>query len=119
MAVIVGAKALFLEYGELYDFTKAICDLNLFFFLLQLEGKSSPLCIVADDSVFLTILIACLTSSTSSHVISMFPGLREKGHMYLQAVADANGFSMDRVEVIGRKTCLTLDDTNQRKVISK
>ncbi|XXG75868.1 hypothetical protein AAC387_Pa08g0347 [Persea americana] len=81
-----------------------------------LEGKSSPLCIIADDSVFLTILIARLTSSTSSHVISMFPGLCEKGHLYLQAVADANGFSMDRVEVIRRKTCLTLDDTNQRKV---
>ncbi|XP_077246907.1 protein arginine methyltransferase 7 isoform X2 [Tasmannia lanceolata] len=80
-----------------------------------LQGKLSPLCVVADDSVFLTILTASL--SASSHVISMYPGLQDKGAVYLQAIADANGFSMDRVKVLGRrKTCLTLDDTYQRKV---
>ncbi|XP_058085207.1 protein arginine N-methyltransferase 7 isoform X2 [Magnolia sinica] len=80
-----------------------------------LQSMVSPLCVVADDSVFLTILTASL--STSSHVISIFPGLREKGFLYLEAVADVNGFSMDRVEVLGRrKTCLTLEDTNHRKV---
>lgn len=80
-----------------------------------LQGKTSPLCIVADDSLFLTVLMACL--SKSSHVISLFPGLHEKGLQYLQAVADANGFSMNRVEVVGRrKTYMTLDDTDHRKV---
>ncbi|KAK9143042.1 hypothetical protein Syun_012442 [Stephania yunnanensis] len=80
-----------------------------------LQGKTCSLCIVADDSIFMTILIAQL--STTSHIISIFPGIREKGARYLQAVANANGFSMDRVKVLGkRKTCLTMDDTDQRKV---
>ncbi|KAJ4954964.1 hypothetical protein NE237_011747 [Protea cynaroides] len=80
-----------------------------------LQKNIPSLCVVADDSVFLTILTAYL--SPTSHVISMFPGLREKGAQYLHAVADANGFSMDRLKIIGkRETCLTLEDTNQKKV---
>ncbi|MCL7030287.1 hypothetical protein MKW94_014957 [Papaver nudicaule] len=79
-----------------------------------LQGKDFSLCVVADDSIFLTILIASV--STSSQVISMFPGIQEKGFRYLQAVADANCFSMDRVKVIGKKRCLTMNDTNQKKV---
>lgn len=79
--------------------------------------RSSPLCVVADDSVFLTILTASL--SKTSNVISTFPGLQEKGARYLQAVADANGFSIDRIEVIGRRTaCLSSDGFSQRKVMS-
>ncbi|KAB1217016.1 Protein arginine N-methyltransferase 1.6 [Morella rubra] len=79
------------------------------------QERVNPLCIVADDSIFLTLLVAHL--SRTSHVISMFPGLRDKGARYLQAVADANGFSMDRVEVLEkRKPYLTLDDTHQKKV---
>ncbi|XP_043715950.1 protein arginine N-methyltransferase 7 [Telopea speciosissima] len=79
------------------------------------QKKIPSLCVVADDSVFLTILTAYL--SPTSDVISMFPGLREKGAHYLHAVADANGFSMDRLKIIGkRETCLTLEDTNQEKV---
>ena len=74
------------------------------------------LCVVADDSIFLAILIAHL--SRTSHVISLFPGLRDKGTQYLQAVADVNGFSMDCVEVLQNwKTCLTTLDTHQKKVI--
>lgn len=81
-----------------------------------MQERVNPLCIVADDSIFLTLLVAHL--SRTSHVISMFPGLRDKGARYLQAVADANGFSMDRVEVLEkRKPYLTLDDTHQKKVI--
>ncbi|KAK9103010.1 hypothetical protein Sjap_020264 [Stephania japonica] len=81
---------------------------------LQNAGKNCSLCIVADDSIFMTILIAQL--STTSHIISIFPGIREKGARYLQAVANSNGFSMDRVKVLGkRKTCLTMDNTDQRK----
>ncbi|XP_010941139.1 protein arginine N-methyltransferase 7 isoform X1 [Elaeis guineensis] len=80
-----------------------------------LHVRSSPLCVVADDSVFLTILTASL--SKTSNVISTFPGLQEKGARYLQAVADANGFSIDHIEVIGRRTaCLTSDGFRQRKV---
>lgn len=80
-----------------------------------LQERVNSLCIVADDSVFLTLLVAHL--SKTSHVISLFPGLRDKGAEYLQAVADANGFSMDRVEVLEkRKTCLTMHDTHQKKV---
>lgn len=83
---------------------------------LQLQERVNSLCIVADDSVFLTLLVAHL--SKTSHVISLFPGLRDKGAQYLQAVADANGFSMDHVEVLEkRKTCLTMHDTHQKKVI--
>lgn len=79
-------------------------------------GKVPSLCVVADDSIFLTTLIAHLTKT--SHVISLFPGLRDKGTLYLQAVADANGFSMDRVEVVKNwKTCLTMLDTHQKKVM--
>ncbi|CAM9002430.1 unnamed protein product [Rhodiola kirilowii] len=78
-----------------------------------LQGKDSYLCVVADDSVFLTILIASL--SKESHVISLFPGLQD-GAKYLQAVADANGFSIDRVKVAKKRSCLTMQDTEQRKV---
>ncbi|KAF8380497.1 hypothetical protein HHK36_027984 [Tetracentron sinense] len=80
-----------------------------------LQQKGSSLCVVADDSVFLTVLIAYI--SKTSQIISMFPGLQEKGTQYLQVVADANGFSMDRVKVYGKKKMyLTMDDTDHKKV---
>lgn len=67
------------------------------------------------DSVFLTIIVAHL--SKTSHIISLFPGLRDKGALYLQAIGEANGFSMDHIEVLERrKTCLTMQDTHQKKV---
>lgn len=73
------------------------------------------MCVVADDSVFLTISVAHL--SKTAHVLSFFPGLRDKGAQYLEAIADANGFSMNRVKVLQkRKSCLTMDDTRQKKV---
>nr|XP_043615499.1 protein arginine N-methyltransferase 7 [Erigeron canadensis] len=78
-----------------------------------LKEKDSPLCVVADDSVFLTIMVAHL--SKKSRTIALFPGLREKGSKYLEAVADENGYSMDRVQVINSKKQLTLDDTQQKK----
>lgn len=80
-----------------------------------LQGKVSPICVVADDSVFLTVAVSHL--SPACHVISSFPGLREKGSKYLHAVAAANGYSGDRIKVLKkRSTCLTADDTNQKKV---
>ncbi|KAF3448338.1 hypothetical protein FNV43_RR09051 [Rhamnella rubrinervis] len=80
-----------------------------------LKGRVDPLCIVADDNVYLALLTLHL--SKTSYVISLFPGLRDKGLQYLQAIADANGFSMNRVEVLEKKkTCLTMHDTHQRKV---
>ncbi|XP_024994592.1 protein arginine N-methyltransferase 7 isoform X2 [Cynara cardunculus var. scolymus] len=80
-----------------------------------LQKKDSPLCVIADDSIFLTISVAHL--SKTSHIIALFPGLREKGSQYLQAVADENGYSMDRIEVITtRKQQWTMNDTHQKKV---
>ncbi|TYI91316.1 hypothetical protein E1A91_D03G183200v1 [Gossypium mustelinum] len=80
-----------------------------------LQGRVNPLCVVVDDSIFLTLLAANL--SKTSHVLSLFPGLREKGAQYLETVVKANCFSMDRVEVPEkRKPCLTLHDTRGKKV---
>ncbi|KAF2299037.1 hypothetical protein P3X46_016532 [Hevea brasiliensis] len=79
-----------------------------------LQERVQPLCVVADDSIFLTLIVANL--SKTAHVISLFPGLREMGVKYLQRVADANGFTADRVKVFQNKKCLTLHDTNQKKV---
>ncbi|EXC28305.1 hypothetical protein L484_011809 [Morus notabilis] len=80
-----------------------------------LKGRVDPLCVVADDSVFLTLLVAHLSKTSS--VISLFPGLRSKGARYLEAVADANGFSMDRVQVLEKKKTLSsMIDTHQKKV---
>ncbi|KAF9685402.1 hypothetical protein SADUNF_Sadunf03G0050900 [Salix dunnii] len=79
-----------------------------------LRERVHPLCVVVDDSVFLSLLIAHL--SKTSNVIALFPGLRERGVQYLKAVADANGFTADRVEVFQKKKYLTLHDTKQKKV---
>ncbi|WOL13263.1 protein arginine N-methyltransferase 7 isoform X2 [Canna indica] len=80
-----------------------------------LHSISSPLCIVADDSVFLSIVSASLSKNAS--IISSFPGLKEKGAKYLQAVAASNGFSMDQIKVIGnRASCLVRDNLIQKKV---
>ncbi|MFQ6625069.1 hypothetical protein Gotur_003947, partial [Gossypium turneri] len=80
-----------------------------------LQGRVNPLFVVVDDSIFLTLVAANL--SKTSHVLSLFPGLREKGAQYLETVVKANGFSMDRVEVPEkRKPCLTLHDTRGKKV---
>ncbi|KAM7494081.1 hypothetical protein LguiB_028690 [Lonicera macranthoides] len=79
-----------------------------------LQGKISPLCVIADDSVFLAVATAHLFKT--SHIVSLFPGLRENGSQYLQAVAAVNGFSMDRVRVLKRNQQLTLLDTHQNKV---
>nr|CAB3469178.1 unnamed protein product [Digitaria exilis] len=80
-----------------------------------MSERSSPTCIVADDSVFLALVVSSL--SPSSKVIAMLPGLRDKGFNYLQAVTDANNLSMDRIKVIGRKaSSLTMSDLEHEKV---
>ncbi|KAJ7003396.1 protein arginine N-methyltransferase 1.6 [Populus alba x Populus x berolinensis] len=79
-----------------------------------LQARVHPLCVVADDSVFLSLLVAHL--SKTSNVIALFPGLRERGVQYLKAVADANGITADRIEVFQKKKYLTLNDTKQKKV---
>jgi len=80
-----------------------------------MSGRSSPTCIVADDSVLLAVIVSSLLPS--SKVITMFPGLRDKGFNYLRAVADANKFSMDRIEVIGKKaSSLTMNDLKDEKI---
>ncbi|OMO52452.1 O-methyltransferase, family 3 [Corchorus olitorius] len=80
-----------------------------------LQGKVNPLCVVADDSIFLTLLAANL--SKTSHLKALFPGLRGKGAQYVRTVSKANGFSMDHVEVPEqRKACLTMHDTHEKKI---
>ncbi|KAI3813061.1 hypothetical protein L1987_17775 [Smallanthus sonchifolius] len=79
-----------------------------------LKGKESPLCVVADDSVFLSVVVAHV--SKASRIIPLFPGLGDKGSQYLQAVADENGYSMDRVQVISTRKQLTMNDTHQNKI---
>ncbi|KAG8069537.1 hypothetical protein GUJ93_ZPchr0006g41679 [Zizania palustris] len=47
----------------------------------------------------------------------MYPGLRDKGATYLQAVADANDFSMNQIQVIGKQaSSLTADDLKHKKI---
>ncbi|GER28048.1 protein arginine N-methyltransferase 7 [Striga asiatica] len=57
-----------------------------------------PLCLVADDSIFLTIAVASV--SKNAHVIPLFPGLGKKGLKYLRRVSAANGYTMDRVHTL-------------------
>lgn len=80
-----------------------------------MQQKLHPLCLIADDSLFLTIAFARLGKASS--VISLFPGLQDKGAKYLQAVAAANGYSMDCIEVTKKGNLqLTLNESYQRKV---
>ncbi|KAL7160391.1 hypothetical protein ABFS83_01G091800 [Erythranthe nasuta] len=77
--------------------------------------RIDPLCLVADDSIFLAIAIARL--SKSSNVIPLFPGLGKKGLQYLQKVCAANSFTMDRIESISKMDLLsTMQDSHQRKI---
>ncbi|KAL6556908.1 Protein arginine N-methyltransferase 7 [Orobanche hederae] len=80
--------------------------------VLNVIGKAlhqivDPLCLVADDSIFLTIAVASL--SKSAHVIPLFPGLGKKGQKYLQRVAAANSYTMDRIGTL-KDLHLTLQD---------
>ncbi|KAL3647182.1 Protein arginine N-methyltransferase 7 [Castilleja foliolosa] len=70
-----------------------------------------PLCLVADDSVFLTVAIAHL--SKSAHIIPLFPGLGKKGLKYLQGVAAANSYTMDRIEILTKDLRTTLQDSRK------
>ncbi|KAK4262605.1 hypothetical protein QN277_028146 [Acacia crassicarpa] len=79
-----------------------------------LQGKDCSLCLVADDSIFLPLLVAHL--SKTSHVISLFPGLGSKGLQYLLAVSQENGLSRHRIEVLGKRAKhLTMRDTHKKK----
>lgn len=70
---------------------------------------------VADDSVFLPLLLAQL--SEAPHIMSLLPGLKERGLQYLQTAAHANGLSHNCIEVIGKGVKqLTMDDIQQKKV---
>ncbi|VFQ87921.1 unnamed protein product [Cuscuta campestris] len=82
-----------------------------------IKHKVSPLCFVADDSIFLTIAIAQLGRASNVNVKSAFPGLGEKGEQYLQAVADSNGYSMDCITVLKQRySGLNMEATHERKV---
>ncbi|KAL3829884.1 hypothetical protein ACJIZ3_018686 [Penstemon smallii] len=78
-----------------------------------LRQNVSPLCLVADDSIFMTVAVASL--SKSSRVIPLFPGLGKKGIQYLQTVAAANSYRMDQIEIIKKRDLqLTLHDSKRK-----
>lgn len=80
-----------------------------------LQGRSSPLCVVVDDSLPLTVIAASLSSS--SRVISLLPGLGVNGLRYLERVVEKNGFSLEQIQVLGKKAKqLTVEDTEGEKV---
>ncbi|KAL0312911.1 UNVERIFIED_CONTAM: protein arginine N-methyltransferase 1.6 [Sesamum radiatum] len=92
-------------------------DLNfssIFFSFFSCVREYISCVLVADDSIFLAIAVAHL--SKSSHVIPLFPGLGKKGSEYLQRVAAANNYTMDRIEVLKKDLQSTLQDSNQRKI---
>ncbi|XP_057415268.1 protein arginine N-methyltransferase 7-like isoform X2 [Lotus japonicus] len=78
-------------------------------------GRGDSLCMVADDSVFLPLLVAQL--SEAPHIISLLLGLKERGLQYLQAAANANHLPPNCIEVLGKRVKqLTTQDTHQKKV---
>ncbi|XP_050226293.1 protein arginine N-methyltransferase 1.6 [Mercurialis annua] len=79
-----------------------------------LQAKVQPLCVVADDSLFATVALAHF--SKTADIISLFPGLQDRGTEYLRIVAEANDFNMDRVTVNLNSKCLSLQDTKQKKI---
>ncbi|CAL1401510.1 unnamed protein product [Linum trigynum] len=79
-----------------------------------LKGRVQPLCLVADDSLFLTLVATCL--SETSRVMSLFPGLRDMGSQYVQAIAKANGITAGRIEVVKDKRNIDRHVSDQKKV---
>ncbi|KAL0727736.1 hypothetical protein Bca4012_023829 [Brassica carinata] len=59
-------------------------------------GKSHAQCLVIDDSLLLPFV--ALHISNGSRIISLSPGLQDNAARYLEAIADSNGFSKDRLE---------------------
>ncbi|KAK7327202.1 hypothetical protein VNO80_31567 [Phaseolus coccineus] len=81
---------------------------------VQSMGKDRLLCLVVDDSVVLPLLVAKLSEAS---IMSLFPGLRERGLQYLQAVAHANGLSHSCIEVLEKSVQqLNMHDIHQKKV---
>lgn len=80
-----------------------------------LRRKDSPLCLVVDDSIFLAAAIAHL--GKTSRVMLLFPGLRERGFQYLQAIAETNQFSADSLKLLDRRMdCMSIHDTDGKKI---
>ncbi|XP_051137317.1 protein arginine N-methyltransferase 1.6 isoform X2 [Andrographis paniculata] len=80
-----------------------------------LHQTQSPLCLVADDSIFLSVAIAHL--SKSLQLLALFPGLGKKAVQYLQLVAAANSYSRDCIVFINDKDLhLILQASQQKKI---
>ncbi|KAJ8449400.1 hypothetical protein Cgig2_002532 [Carnegiea gigantea] len=80
-----------------------------------LQRKDAHLCYVADDSIFLATAISHLCRT--SQIVVSFPGLQEKGLHYLQTIAEANGFSVDRLKLQNhQKDSTIMHDTDAKKV---
>ncbi|XP_010695157.2 protein arginine N-methyltransferase 1.6 isoform X1 [Beta vulgaris subsp. vulgaris] len=77
--------------------------------------KDYPLCFVADDSIFLATAIAHLCKT--SRIMLLFPGLRERGFQYLQAIAETNQFSVNCMKLLDHRIdCMTMYDTDGKKI---
>ncbi|KAH9610704.1 hypothetical protein KSS87_001495 [Heliosperma pusillum] len=72
-------------------------------------------CFVADDSVFLATALTHLCKTP--HAMLLFPGLRQKGFHYLQALAKINQFSLHDFKLLDhRQDCTLMQDTAEKKV---
>ncbi|XP_057787065.1 protein arginine N-methyltransferase 1.6 isoform X2 [Salvia miltiorrhiza] len=90
-------------------------DLMLNVVKKALHQKVGPLCLVADDSIFLAVAVAHL--SKTSQVMPLFPGLGKKGMQYLQKASVSNSYTMDRIEFLKKKDLLSsLQGSLQRKI---
>ncbi|KAK9668348.1 hypothetical protein RND81_13G054100 [Saponaria officinalis] len=77
--------------------------------------RDFQLCFVADDSVFLAMALTHLCKT--SHVMLLFPGLRQKGFQYLQSLAEINQFNLHHLKLLDhRQDCLIIQDVADKKV---
>ncbi|KAI4303248.1 hypothetical protein MLD38_038901 [Melastoma candidum] len=80
-----------------------------------MRRRKPSLCVVADDSIFLALLVAHFSEATT--ILAVFPGLRKRGINYLRAVAGTNVLSINRMEVLKKRTAqLTLLDTHHKLI---
>lgn len=82
--------------------------------VVQLRCQESPLCVVVDDSLLVTMASASVKASVQ--VIAMFPG-RAVGQEYVDEVTSTMGRNVGGVKVMNKKaTSLTKEDLGGRKI---
>ncbi|CAM6084067.1 unnamed protein product [Calypogeia fissa] len=79
-----------------------------------LLAKSSPVCLIVDDSVLCALTVAL--AQPNAHIVALLPGLQQGGSI-MKALAETNGLNSDRFQVIGKKAAhLKVEDLGSRKV---